>query len=217
MRWRNIAPVRIGANAAPPRMNGNDWPAILQTMVSRARINNMQRCIKDLIRDDVRDDLIETGVWRVPRRVTDLHARSLEGRGHRRRTVWVCDLFDGLPPPDPRYLADAGAIWHRWRPLSVSPNDVKANFARYSLLDDSVRFVKGWFKEALPMLSNERWALIRLGGDMCQSTMDGLTHICILIYFPRIKSLVASIGRPRPTVSPRVAVLLFASLLVLGT
>lgn len=55
---------------------------------------------------------------------------------------------------------------------------MKANFARYGLLDDNVRFVKGWFKETLPTLSDERWALIRLDGDMYESTMDGLTPLC---------------------------------------
>lgn len=86
MRWRNIAPVRIGAGAAHARMDGNDWPVFAQTMVSRARIDNLQRCIEDLIRDDVRGDLIETGVWRGG---SSIFMRGvLKVRGIDDRTVW---------------------------------------------------------------------------------------------------------------------------------
>lgn len=175
MRRRQITPVRTGPLAERERMQGNDWPVFAQTMTGRARIDNLQHCIEDLIRNEVPGDLIETGVWRGG---SSIFMRGvLKAHGVDDRTVWLCDSFEGLPPPSPGFEADAGAIWHWWKPLSVSLEDVTANFARYGLLDDQVKFVKGWFKDTLPGLKDERWALIRLDGDMYQSTIDGLANL----------------------------------------
>ena len=175
MRRRHLAPVRIGPRAARDRLEGRDWPVFAQTMVGRERLDNLHRCVDDVIGANVPGDLIETGVWRGG---ASIFMRAvLKARGVSDRVVWACDSFEGLPAPNPRYPADAGAIWHWWKPLSVSLEEVKANFSRYGLLDDHVRFVKGWFKDTLPELHDQRWALIRLDGDMYQSTVEALTHL----------------------------------------
>ncbi len=54
---------------------------------------------------------------------------------------------------------------------------MKQNFRRYGLLDDQVRFLKGWFRDTLPTVRDREWALIRLDGDMYESTIDGLTNL----------------------------------------
>ena len=51
------------------------------------------------------------------------------------------------------------------------------NFALYDLLDDQVRLVVGWFGQTLPRLQAERWSLVRLDGDLYESTWDGLEHL----------------------------------------
>jgi O-methyltransferase len=38
-------------------------------------------------------------------------------------------------------------------------------------------FLQGWFKDTLPALDADRFAVIRLDGDMYESTMDSLTHL----------------------------------------
>jgi O-methyltransferase len=48
---------------------------------------------------------------------------------------------------------------------------------RYDLLDEQVVFLKGLFKDTLPQLIDHRFALIRLDGDMYESTMDALTNL----------------------------------------
>jgi hypothetical protein len=65
--------------------------------------------------------------------------------------------------------------------LAVSLEQVKGNFARYGLLDDQVRFLKVWFHDTLPKAPIERLALMRLDGDMYESTMDGLVNL-----YPRL-------------------------------
>src|SRR5207244_9250758 len=54
---------------------------------------------------------------------------------------------------------------------------VKANFDRYGLLDHQVRFLKGWFRDTLPGAPIEKLAVLRLDGDMYESTMDALTNL----------------------------------------
>ena len=65
--------------------------------------------------------------------------------------------------------------------LAVSLEDVKANFARYDLLDEQVIFVEGFFSETLPLLDVEPFALIRLDGDMYESTYVALENL-----YPRL-------------------------------
>jgi O-methyltransferase len=99
----------------------------------------------------------------------------LKAYGDTERTVWVADSFEGLPQPDPeRYPADAGDRLWTWPQLAVSVDQVKGNFERYGLLDDRVRFLVGWFKDTLPAAPIERLAVLRLDGDLYESTMDGL-------------------------------------------
>ena len=54
---------------------------------------------------------------------------------------------------------------------------VQANFERYDLMDDQVRFLKGWFRDTLHLAPIERLAVLRLDGDMYESTMDALTAL----------------------------------------
>jgi O-methyltransferase len=54
---------------------------------------------------------------------------------------------------------------------------VKENFARYGLLDEQVVFVEGWFSETLPKLPVQRFAVMRLDGDLYQSTHEALTAL----------------------------------------
>lgn len=176
LRRRNIAPVRTGPRAAAARATGRDWPLFAQTMIGTARLDNLQDCVEDVLRSEVPGDLVETGVWRGGASI--FMCGILKARGAEDRLVWACDSFGGLPKANPAVRADAeGHPWHRLGHLSVGLDEVKANFARYGLLDGSVRFVEGWFKNTLPSLSGHAWALIRLDGDMYESTMDALTHL----------------------------------------
>jgi hypothetical protein len=49
----------------------------------------------------------------------------------------------------------------------------KKNFEN-GLLDEQVKFLKGWFKDTLPNAPIQKLALLRLDGDMYESTMDAL-------------------------------------------
>ena len=61
--------------------------------------------------------------------------------------------------------------------IALSLEEVQELFARYDLLDEQVGFLKGWFKDTLPTAPIERLALLRLDGDLYESTMDALTAL----------------------------------------
>ena len=158
------------------REEGRDWPVYAQTMVGAKRLHSIRRLTESVIAERVPGDLIEAGCWRGG--VSILMRGVLAAHGVADRRVWVADSFQGLPPPDEeRYPADAGDLGHTAAELAIPLKEVRANFERYELLDDQVRFVEGWFRDSLPALQPQRWALIRLDGDLYESTMDGLVNL----------------------------------------
>ena len=158
---------------------GRDLPSQAHSMIGLRRMNNLQTCIEQVLADNVAGDLIETGVWRGG--ATIFMRGVLKAWGVIDRTVWVADSFAGLPAPDgERYPMDAV-----WEPsaggIAVTLETVRQNFARYGLLDDQVRFLKGWFKDTLPGAPITQIAVLRLDGDYYESTRDALTHL-----YPRL-------------------------------
>ncbi|WP_050997052.1 MULTISPECIES: TylF/MycF family methyltransferase [Frankia] len=165
--------VEIVKRSSPDaRDDGRDWPRLAHTMTGEHRMRNLQECTEQVIRDGVPGDLIETGVWRGGACI--LMRGVLAAYGVDDRTIWVADSFAGLPVPDPRYAADAGDRHHEHSALVVSVDQVRENFRRYGLLDDQVRFLPGWFRDTLPDAPIERLAVLRLDGDMYESTIDAL-------------------------------------------
>lgn len=158
------------------REEGRDWPSQAHTMIGLKRLDNLQTCIEETLTRNISGDLIETGVWRGGASIfmrAVLKAHNIAGR-----TVWVADSFQGLPPPQAdKYPLDKRDNHHLFHKLAVSLDEVKANFDRYGLLDEQVRFLPGWFRDTLPTTSGQTWSVIRLDGDMYESTMDGLTHL----------------------------------------
>jgi O-methyltransferase len=66
---------------------------------------------------------------------------------------------------------------HTFACLAVSLAEVKRNFTRYGLLDDQVCFLEGWFKDTFPTAPINQIAVLRLDGDMYESTTDALVHL----------------------------------------
>ena len=159
------------------RMRGKGvWPLYAQTMIGIARLNNIQQCIESVLEEDVPGDLIETGVWRGG--ATIFMKGVLRAHDIADRTVWVADSFEGLPKPDEtRYPADRGDTYYTKKELAVSIDEVKENFEKYDLLDNRVQFLKGWFRDTLPNAPIKRLAVLRLDGDMYESTMDSLVNL----------------------------------------
>jgi O-methyltransferase len=162
------------------RDKGQDWPQVAHTMIGRVRLSHLRRSVERVLEEAIPGDFIETGVWRggaciMMRGVLAAHSVT-------DRVVHLADSFCGLPPPDSaRYPADKDLILHEHAELAVPRAEVEEAFRRYGLLDGQVRFHEGWFKETLPRLGEECFALIRLDGDMYESTSTALTEL-----YPRL-------------------------------
>ena len=159
-----------------------DYPVRAHTMIGLARLANIRKLVEDVLAKDVPGDLLEAGAWRGG---ATIYMRAvLAAHDVRDRAVWVADSFEGLPPPDPeRYPADAGLDLHENQSLAVSLEEARRNFERYGLLDDQVRFLKGWFKDTFPTAPIEKLAVLRLDGDLYASTMDSLVPL-----YPKVAS-----------------------------
>lgn len=183
LRWRLFAPVKgmldrlnvelVKKVDVAQRDEGLDYSSDAHTMIGRRRLDNLQACIVDVIRRGVPGDIIETGVWRGG---ASIFARAvLRAYEDTTRTVWVADSFQGLPKPDSsRYPVDEGDRYWTMKGFAVSLDQVKANFASFGLLDDQVRFLPGWFRDTLPNAPIDRLAILRLDGDMYESTIGAL-------------------------------------------
>lgn len=166
--------------AMQKRAGGLDNDPHAHTMVGLVRLDNIQRCVEDVLADGVPGDLIEAGVWRGGSAI--LMRAILKAHGVADRAVWLADSFEGLPPPDAKnYPADRGDPHHTYRWLAIRLEEVEENFRRYGLLDEQVRFLKGWFKDTLPGAGFSALAVARIDGDMYESTMDGLCGL-----YPRL-------------------------------
>lgn len=165
-----------GLNDMQRRNEGRDWPLYAQTMIGRKRTRNVRELVERVIAERIPGDLIEAGCWRGG---TVIMMRGiLKAHGINDRTVFAADSFQGLPEPDPeRFPADSGDINYTADELAVSLEEVQRNLALYGMNDGGVEFLEGWFRDTLPTVRDRQWALVRLDGDLYESTMDGLTNL----------------------------------------
>ena len=158
------------------RRIGRDFSVQAHTLVGFERLDNIQQCVETVLAENVPGDLIETGVWRGG---CCIFMRGLlKAHGIRDRTVWVADSFEGLPRPnEQQYPDDSGSRFHEMDVLAVPLESVREIFERYGLLDERVAFLQGWFRDTLPDAPIEQLAILRLDGDMYESTMDVLRSL----------------------------------------
>jgi len=171
-----FTPGRRQITVKEARQTGRDWPERALTMIGQERLNNLQFCVEDVLQRGIPGDFIETGVWRGG---SCIFMRSiLKAYEVTDRTVWVADSFQGLPKPDgERYPLDKGLDLSGKPELVVSRPEVARHFERFGLLDDQVQFLEGWFKDTLATAPIEQLAILRLDGDLYQSTMEALVSL----------------------------------------
>lgn len=170
----NVALAGVNPFSNRKRELGLDWPAQALTMIGMRRLESLQECVETVLTDDIDGDLVECGVWRGGASI--LMRAVLEVRDNKEKYVWLADSFQGLPKPDAaNYQMDRKYRWDRYSAfLGVSQERVAENFDRYGLLDDRVKFLPGWFKDTLPTAPIERISVLRLDGDLYESTIQAL-------------------------------------------
>ena len=172
----SIHPDSLGTFQPELRSEGRDWPKVAHSMAGLRRLENVQQLAQRVIDEEIPGDFIETGVWRGGCCI--LMRGVLAANGITSRKVYVVDSFDGLPPPKPhQFSRDEGLNLHLYRELAVSLEQVKDNFSRYGLLDEQIVFIKGLFQNTLPSLEAGPFALIRIDGDLYESTYVALNAL----------------------------------------
>ena len=155
------------------REQGWDWPSKAPSMIGVRRMQNVRSECERVLREAVTGDFMETGVWRGGACI--MMRAVLHAYGIKDRRVIAADSFAGFPASSAAADADFPFCGHS--DFAVPLEEVKATFARYGLLDDQTVFLKGMFKDTLPAAPVERLAVLRLDGDMYESTMDGLVSL----------------------------------------
>ncbi len=160
---------KVDGYKADFREQGWDWPSKAPSMIGTLRMQNVRSECERVLADNVPGDFVETGVWRGGAAI--MMRAVLSAYGVTDRRVFAADSFEGFPGQSE---ADTNFSVGGVSDFAVSLEAVKENFARYGLLDDQVVFLKGLFRDTLPTLPASRIAILRLDGDLYESTRDGL-------------------------------------------
>lgn len=145
------------------------------TMVSENVLNNVQYCIEQCLINNIEGDFVETGVWKGG---CSILAYNTYKKLNQNKKVYCFDSFEGLPPPNTDvYPMDAGDNHYTLKELAIPLEEVIRNFQIFSPIDDNVVFVKGWFKNTIPTNTIEKISVLRLDGDMYESTILALDHL----------------------------------------
>jgi len=150
-------------------------------MVGQKRIENLEYCMDTIEHESIAGDVIECGVWRGGS-VIFLKA-YLEIYNIANRSVWALDSFEGLPPSDMDDDHGIDLSAETYPSLAISQDVVEQNFKRYGLLDERVKFVKGFFEtldKSDPQLP-DAVSLLRLDGDLHSSTTA-----CLNLFYDKL-------------------------------
>jgi len=191
LEWSGAAPIGTSSLAHPKiatmslslatlnRLNHShylDPPFPGMSLATIGMMNHVQMCMEEAFQSGVQGDVLEAGVWRGGQ--TILMKAVLEAFGDNNRSVWLLDTFSGIPEPhNPSEATDDETL--AWQPgqYQASLDAVKANFARFDLLDDRVHFIPGAFHQTLPTFNPPKLALLRLDADTYEATADLLKHL----------------------------------------
>lgn len=157
------------------RANGWDRPSKALSMIGAKRMQNLRSECERVLALGVHGDFMETGVWRGGACI--MMRAVLKAHDVKDRRVFAADTFAGPPQPSRENVADQPANFHGSKYFSVSLEEVKSAFERYDLLDEQVVFLQGLFKDTLPSVPVQSLSILRLDGDLYESTMDGLMNL----------------------------------------
>lgn len=145
------------------------------TMIGEKRLDNIRLCIETVLEENVKGDFVETGIWRGGACI--FMRGILKAYDVKDRIVWAADSFDGVPAPSLAQDANFDISKSKLPVLAVPIEEVKELFQRYGLLDNQVQFLKGWFKDTLGNAPIDKISMLRLDGDLYESTMDALNPL----------------------------------------
>ncbi len=157
------------------RETGADMSYFGITMIGKKRLMNIYSLINSVIEENVPGHFVETGVWRGG---ASIFAAALFQILHQRRNIILCDSFQGLPPGNAT-LEKRDVGFDKLSYVSVSERKVARYLHEFSLLNDNIYFVKGFFNDSLSYLTPhvDSISVLRMDGDLYISTVDVLYNL----------------------------------------
>jgi O-methyltransferase len=174
-RFQYTERLPISVVAPEARQQGLDWPLFAMTMTGRIRLDTIKMILEEVIVNHIPGDIVETGVWRGG---LSIFMRGVLLAHHQSdRVSYLCDSFAGLP--ESKMNADERMKWDHAPYLEISDDRVKNHFILAGITDPEVVFVKGFFTYTMKPLSLmvQQLSILRLDGDMYESTVDVLYHL----------------------------------------
>jgi O-methyltransferase len=160
-------------NQADPKINQIIREKCRYTLLSLEPLHTLKRCMEAVEREQIPGDFVEAGIWKGGAVI--LMRAFLNAYQNTTRFVWGADSFAGFPASN---HSDAKVLNNQIYPwVVVEKEEVEKNFSRFELLDEQVRLVKGFFKDSLPKMPIQEIAVLRVDGDMYDSTMDILENL----------------------------------------
>lgn len=129
---------------------------------------------KSLISRGVPGDFVEAGVYAGAE--IAVMAKAIMVSGATGRRVHLFDSFQGIPQPGPRDIeflkagTQAGGASH-------SMADTQRNMRAWGIPGELLVYHPGWFADTMPNNDLGPIALLRLDGDLYESTMPCLRHL----------------------------------------
>jgi len=171
-----------------PFRRGQVTPRVGITMAGHKRMQNIKELMMRVHESQTKGCYLEAGVWRGGMSV--FAAAVVEAYGMN-RSVYLCDSYQGLPPPRKGSLRADESVYTD-NPtfkalLSKGEEEVVANFRFYGVPLTKVRTIRGFFVDSLPVLRDEfmrrgeKISVLRLDGDMYDSTIDILYNLYDLV------------------------------------
>jgi len=151
------------------------------TMVGWLRAHGTVRAVDEVIARGIPGAFVECGVWRGG--MSFLMAKRARQRGEK-KTVWMFDSFEGLPPPE-AIDGNAAIEWTKnvdsplyYDNCTASIEEVRASAVALGL-GDQVEIVKGWFDETIPQVKDDigEIAVLRIDGDWYRSVKTCLEEL----------------------------------------
>lgn len=156
------------------------------SMAGLARMESIGTMVSNVGRHGLNGSYMETGVWRGGMSIYAAAAFQLSGMPD--RPLYLCDSFRGLPKPRMGSMrARSDSVYHKQKLGVGGTAQVLGNFDRYGVPRQQVVPVEGFFVDSMPPLREkllargERLSILRLDGDMYDSTVDVLYNMYDLV------------------------------------
>ncbi len=142
------------------------------TMSGDARLRGLYEAVQGVMEREIAGDVVECGTARGGSAALLGLAMKESGR---RKTLWVFDTFEGIPPPtraDPDYEI-AAAYTGSFRGEMA---EVTSLFDRLGILEHA-RLVKGRFEDTIPRCDVGAIAVLHIDGDWYESVKVCLDYL----------------------------------------